>query len=141
MGRGHRLRGRSRDLDIVVNAPTGVGIVVVGLLPSDPKSFSEVEDFADDIYDVMLNNGIPSSKIRYLHADYGITSNWRATHDASSSELNTAIESWAVSQVNTSSTALAEQSPLVLYIGRWGSADSIGIGSDTLECFQLRSAS
>ena len=61
--------------------PTGVGIVVIA---ADPRTsnFSQIEDFADEAYDTMLTNGVPSANIRYLHSDYGVTSNWRATHDA-----------------------------------------------------------
>ena len=56
------------DLDIVVNAPTGVGIVVIAADPLD-SNFAVIEDIADEAYDTMLGNGIPSSNIRYLHSD------------------------------------------------------------------------
>ena len=72
---------------IVVNTPAGVGIVVIAADPRD-SNFAEIEDEVDDAYDMMLGNGVPSANIRYLHSDYGVTSNWRVTHDATTANLN-----------------------------------------------------
>ena len=124
------------ELDIVVNGPTGVGIVVIAADPSD-LNFSEIEDLADEAYDVMLTNGVPSANIRYLHSDFGVTSNWRATHDATSANLSASIDTWAVAQVNTSSTALAEQSPLYVFIIGGGGTDYVWIDSSSLSASAL----
>ena len=124
------------NLEVVVNAPVGVGIVVIAAEPSD-LNFSEIEDIADEAYDVMLSNGVPSSNIRYLHSDFGVTSNWRATHDATAANLSASIDTWAVSQINTSSTARAEQSPLYVFIIGGGSTDYVWIDSSTYSASAL----
>ena len=46
------------ELDIVVNGPTGVGIVVIAADPLD-SNFSQIEDLADEAYDTMLGNESP----------------------------------------------------------------------------------
>ena len=124
------------NLEIVVNTPAGVGIVVIAADPSD-VNYSEIESLADQAFDMMLTNGIASANLRYLHSDYGVTSNWRATHDATAANLSASIDTWAVSQINTSSTALAEQSPLYVFIIGGGDTDYVWIDSSTFSASTL----
>ena len=61
-----------------------------------------------------------------------MTSNWRATHEATAAEVSAALKSWAPGVVNTSSTSSAEQSPLYVIVVGGGGTDYVWIDASSL---------
>ena len=68
----------SGDLNIAVQMPKAIGIVVAGGGTSD-VSFSQMSAAADYAYDTLLARGVPAERIAYLHPEYGEVDNGRRT--------------------------------------------------------------
>ena len=105
----------SGDLNIAVQMPKAIGIVVAGGGTGD-VSFSQMSAAADYAYDTLLARGVPAERIAYLHPEYGDVDNGRITHDASTSSLNTVFGTWAPSLVGVTSDSSAEQTPLFVFM-------------------------
>ena len=110
----------SARLNIPVNAPVGMAVIVAGGGQTDNLLWGATENLCEWAYEVHRNRLIPAERIRYLHPDASLDLDGDGLPDVAAAptkaNLQAAIETWATDLVDVSTTDAPYRTPLTLYI-------------------------
>lgn len=111
------------EISLGVQEPVGMILIVAGGGEADSR-WSSIEAIADYAYTSILGRGVPAANIKYFHPAFG-TASAAAYHDGGPTVANLqyAIETWAPSMVDVSSSTGPLNTPLTLILLGTGAAD------------------
>ena len=110
----------SARLNVPVNAPIGMAIVVAGGGETGNPLWAATGVLTDRSYNVYKGRLIPEERIRYLHPDASRDPDGDGTPEVSATptkaNLQSSIETWASSLVDASTTYAPFKTPLTIYV-------------------------
>ena len=110
----------SARLNVPVNAPIGMAIVVAGGGETTDPNWAANVSLCDRAHEVYKGRLIPEERIRYLHPDAAHDPDGDGTPEVAApptrADLQASIETWAAGLVDISATWAPFKTPLTLYI-------------------------
>ncbi len=115
---------------VAANANINAWIIVAGDRESDHSLYYCIENGCDEVYDILLGLGYPTSSIYYLAEDWDGSLPSRATATSEKVNIQSAIETWAADKVSSTYG-------LGIFLFDHGGTGSMSLPGSNLRDYQL----